>query len=231
MFSLLLPVTILILSNVEEIQSKECSMQTPIKFTITSQRNQTGHWTAKVELEHEAKGDNPDVRPFELELEHRSLKCGTGDDIIQIEASIKAPPPRAGPGYELFPGQGYYKFHSKAAIWNDARTICNQEGAHLAIINSEEESKVLKDIFSRFPKIKDVTYNDFAFIGFHDLYTEGLYLTIYDKPLSSTGFIRWAGHQPDDAGGNEDCGSIHRSGGLNDLVCDKKHAFICEQEL
>jgi len=52
-----------------------------------------------------------------------------------------------------------------------------------------------------------------------------------DKPLSSTGFTQWAGGQPDDAGGNEDCGSVHRSGTLNDLICSKKHAFICEQEL
>jgi len=92
---------------------------------------------------------------------------------------LAAPSVHVGPGYELFPGVGYYKFHSKSATWNDAWNICTQEGAHLAIVNSEAESKVLKEIFSRFPKLQDVTYNDFAFIGFHDLYNEGLYLTIY----------------------------------------------------
>jgi hypothetical protein len=58
-----------------------------------------------------------------------------------------------------------------------------------------------------------------------------------DEPLNSTGFYRWAGaHQPDNYGGNathpgEDCGSIHVNGGLNDLACQAKVPFICEQEL
>ncbi|KAJ8876946.1 hypothetical protein PR048_021396 [Dryococelus australis] len=56
-------------------------------------------------------------------------------------------------------------------------------------------------------------------------------------PLSSTGFSRWyASNQPDNYGagpGNpgEDCGSVHRNGGLNDFQCNMKRAFFCEQEL
>jgi hypothetical protein len=94
---------------------------------------------------------------------------------------LAAPPVRGRPGYELFPGVGYYKFHTKSATWHQARSICEQEGSHLAIINSEAESKVLKEILAKFPKLENVTSNEAALIGFHDLYEEGQYLTIYGE--------------------------------------------------
>jgi hypothetical protein len=91
------------------------------------------------------------------------------------------PSVHVGPGYELFPGVGHYKLHTKSAKWYEARRICVQEGAHLAIVNSEAESKVLKEILARFPKLENVTFNEVALIGFHDLYEEGQYLTIYGE--------------------------------------------------
>ena len=73
---------------------------------------------------------------------------------------------------------GYYKIHSELKNWQEAREICEQEGGHLAIINSEEESKVLQEIFAPVAaKVKGV----WVFIGFHDLYKEGQYLTIFGK--------------------------------------------------
>jgi hypothetical protein len=88
-----------------------------------------------------------------------------------------APPLRA-PGYELHRGVGYYKIHSERKTWHEARQICAKEGSHLAIINSEEESKVLQSIFApvaaKLPAL-------LVFIGFHDLYNEGQYLTVFGK--------------------------------------------------
>nr|CAD7574781.1 unnamed protein product [Timema californicum] len=171
--------------------------------------------------------------PFEVTLEHSTSTCD-GKEMVHIEATVIAPPRRAGPGYEMFPGVGYYKFHTDPQVWEEARRTCAKEGGHLVIINSEEESKITQQLFARHPKINDVQYNDFAFIGFHDMYTEGSYVTIYGDPLDKTGFTRWFHKgQPDNAGGvpGEDCGSVHRNGGLNDLTCTSKHAFICEQEM
>jgi hypothetical protein len=66
--------------------------------------------------------------------------------------------------------------HSEPKNWHEARKICEQEGGHLAIINSKEESKVLQEIFAPVAaKVK----RDWAHIGFHDLYKEGQYLTIF----------------------------------------------------
>jgi hypothetical protein len=88
-----------------------------------------------------------------------------------------APPIRA-PGYELHRGVGYYKIHSERKTWYEARQICAQEGGHLAIINSEEEFKVLQSMLAPVAaKVNEV----WAFIGFHDLFNEGQYLTIFGK--------------------------------------------------
>nr|CAD7430558.1 unnamed protein product [Timema monikensis] len=198
--------------------------------------------------------------PFEVTLEHSTSTCD-GKEMVHIEATVIgecystrikqppippekkqgvnikqlfiAPPRRAGPGYEMFPGVGYYKFHTDPQVWEDARRTCAKEGGHLVIINSEEESKITQQLFARHPKINDVQYNDFAFIV-HLATGLGVPGSIHGDPLDKTGFTRWFHKgQPDNAGGNpgEDCGSVHRNGGLNDLICTSKHAFICEQEM
>jgi len=73
---------------------------------------------------------------------------------------------------------GYYKIHSERKTWHEARKICAQEGGHLAIINSVEESEVLQSIFAPVATELNVVW---VSIGFHDLYHEGQYLTIFGK--------------------------------------------------
>jgi hypothetical protein len=76
---------------------------------------------------------------------------------------------------------GYYKIHSELKTWHEARQICAQEGGHLAIINSEDESKVLQKIFAPMDEKQSGKCKNYAFIGFHDLYEEGQYLTVFGK--------------------------------------------------
>ena len=98
-------------------------------------------------------------------------------DVPQRGFLFTAPPLRA-PGYELHRGVGYYKIHSELKTWHEALQICAQEGGHLAIINSEEESKVLQSMFAPVAAKLNVVW---IFIGFHDLYNEGQYLTVFGK--------------------------------------------------
>jgi hypothetical protein len=91
-----------------------------------------------------------------------------------------APPLRA-PGYELHRGVGSYKIHSEPKTWHEAHKICAQEGAHLAIINSEQESRVLQSIFASVVNTQIGECRSFVLIGFHDLYNEGQYLTVFGK--------------------------------------------------
>ncbi|XP_067004404.2 hemolymph lipopolysaccharide-binding protein [Anabrus simplex] len=219
-------------------QSSSCPVerQTKIKFSVNSHRNETGHWVSHVQIQHDPNNKPANGR-WNVELEQRTQDCDSGTSIV-IEATITSPPPRAGPDYELFPGVGYYKFHTTPVTWNEAEKICEKEGAHLAIINSEAESGVLALIFARHPKIPGA-YDGVVSIGFHDKYVEGQYITVFGEPLSSTGFTDWStngAQQPDNSGGSdtnpgEDCGSMHRNGLLNDIRCEYKMPFICEHEL
>lgn len=51
--------------------------------------------------------------------------------------------------YRYTVGIGAHKLHTRAATWNDARKLCNEEGGHLAIINSiaEEHVSPTADLF------------------------------------------------------------------------------------
>lgn len=85
-----------------------------------------------------------------------------------------APPPRPGPGYEYYPGIGYYKFHPEARTWAEAKKICAEEGAHLLVLNHEHEVKLVREMFPRYPGA-----GGYAFVGFHDQHTEGQYITMF----------------------------------------------------
>ncbi|KAG8231322.1 hypothetical protein J437_LFUL019527 [Ladona fulva] len=139
-------------------------------------------------------------------------------------------PPRPA-DYELFPGVGYYKFHTNFAKgFEEASSICAKEGGHLAIVNSESEHQVLATMFARHPESDLKTV--WAFVGFHDRLVEGEFVTIFGQPLNSTGFTRWSSPgQPDNYKGIEDCGTVHRNGGLNDIPCTSHLPFFCEYDL
>jgi hypothetical protein len=80
---------------------------------------------------------------------------------------------------------GYYKFHTTAKTWDEARQICQQEGGYLVVINSEAESKVLQSLFDGVKKLEGVNNNDYAFVGFHDRFVENEYLTVFGKTVPS----------------------------------------------
>lgn len=64
-------------------------------------------------------------------------------------------------GYEYRQGLGYYKFHTDRKSWNNAKLACEDEGAYLAVINSDAEAQALRDMFPVKPE-------DYAHIGFYD---------------------------------------------------------------
>ncbi|XP_069694989.1 hemolymph lipopolysaccharide-binding protein-like isoform X1 [Periplaneta americana] len=231
---IVLEVILLCACSTSFVYSQSCpaQKQSSLKFTINNRRNQTGHWISQVKLKH-GSNDQNSASPWTVQVEQSAKSC-EGLDSVQLQATLISPPPKAGPGYELHKGIGYYKLHKDLKKWAEARQICQQEGGHLVIINSEEEDKVLQSMFA---PVAEQLKTQWAFVGFHDLYTEGQYLTIFDEPLKSTGFYRWSSPvQPNNYNGNathpgEDCGSIHINGGLNDANCEAKIPFICEQEL
>ncbi|CAG2055521.1 unnamed protein product [Timema podura] len=220
---------------VSSVSSQQCSTirLAPIKFSISTSRNTTGHWTAQLSLQHSGdkfnSGDQ-ETGAWEVDLKQTTDILEDRETVL-LEAKVTAPPLKAGPDYELVPGVGYYKFHTTLKPWDEAKKTCSKEGGHLVILNSERELEVVHGIFRRYPKVKDGWENDFALVGFHDMYKEGQYQTVLGASLESTGFVKWATSEPSDKNKAENCGCIHRNEPMFDVGCNNIMAFICEQEL
>ncbi|KAJ9593479.1 hypothetical protein L9F63_014964, partial [Diploptera punctata] len=103
----------------------------------------------------------------------------------------------------------------------DARMICKSEGGHLAIFNSEAEAKFVASL-------ADTEY-DFAYIGIHDLYREGQWVTVLDQEIDATGYNKWHQGQPNGFI-MENCGVVFPDGKLGDVTCNMFHelTFFCE---
>jgi len=84
------------------------------------------------------------------------------------------------PGYELVPGLGYYKLHAVGKTWEEALRTCEDEGAHLLVINSEYEANAMAPFWEKNPYFL-ATNNYYAYVGFHHLYREGQVVTIFSK--------------------------------------------------
>nr|CAD7403770.1 unnamed protein product [Timema poppensis] len=236
MYSLHLSWGVILVPHILKVVDGELSTctgpkQDGMKFSITSSRNQTGHWIAKVSMQHDAResvGEDKEAGPWEIELDHSTSSC-EDKETIRILAHIIAPPKRPGSDYELVPGLGYYKFHVTPLSWEEARLTCYREGAHLAILNSETENGVLKRLFAKFPSFEtESPLNTQAYLGVNDILVEGHFVTVFGTPLSSVGYAPWLAGEP--SGGTEDCVVLSRTGLLNDVPCDIELPFFCEQE-
>jgi hypothetical protein len=97
---------------------------------------------------------------------------------------LQAPPRR--PVQDFKPGLGYYKFHTNAQTWLAARHTCTQEGAHLLIVNSDDEFATVKGIWDKYPKLFQDWKNDYVHIGITDLAEEGNFTTMYGKSSFSS---------------------------------------------
>ena len=75
-------------------------------------------------------------------------------------------------GYTLYPGFGFYKYYRTIKTWAEAWKQCDSEGSHLAIINSEAEAQVIRQLLT------GVNPQHYTYMGYHKHYTPDLYLTI-----------------------------------------------------
>ncbi|KOB78576.1 C-type lectin 10 [Operophtera brumata] len=120
-----------------------------------------------------------------------------------------------------------YKFHRRGLPWSRAYMTCAAERAHLAIVNSAEESEVLKDLYAKNP-------DNLIFSNEPGIAAIGL--NISGETLKQAGFDRFRDGEPNNSthartgDDGEYCGSIVRSGNLNDVWCKVHIPFICEKK-
>ncbi|PSN29010.1 Hemolymph lipopolysaccharide-binding protein [Blattella germanica] len=198
----------------------------PFKISISSRNNATGHSIAQVQLLHE--GASEYLGSWDVDVEHRTSSNGDSEPVL-IVATVTAPP-RKPFGYELKPGLGYYKMHTKGEGWHAARDVCYEEGGHLLIINSEREVAVARNLLRKHPKLYDDWRNSWTYVGISDEIKEGDFRTIFGETLNSTGYTMWGPNEPGE-GTSGNCGCVGRRGDLADTDCENHLAYICEQPL
>ncbi|XP_036789845.1 C-type lectin domain family 4 member E-like isoform X1 [Oncorhynchus mykiss] len=125
-------------------------------------------------------------------------------------------------GWQKFESSWYF-LSTETKTWNESREDCLKRVADLVIITSDEEQTFLFNLKKR------------VWIGLTDSVNEGTWKWVDGTPLTTR---YWYDPQPDNGGGyaehgEEHCAEInkvhHHLKAWNDLSCDKKIYFICEQ--
>ena len=129
--------------------------------------------------------------------------------------TTSSPPPPSPPSPSGF------SFHSSPKSWHAARQDCQSRGGELASIHSEAEHR---EAFA-------LTGGRDAWIGLNDEEDEGNHVWSDGTPMDYHG---WAPGQPNNYGGDEDCGgywSGRNNGRWDDMFggasCSSELAYIC----
>ncbi|XP_067008197.2 hemolymph lipopolysaccharide-binding protein [Anabrus simplex] len=129
--------------------------------------------------------------------------------------------------YNVVAGRSRYKIYTSSLVWKDARQKCDHEGAHLMVINSQEEAKLVNQLVLKNSKnITGADYVSYVFLGFHWDEKEKRFITVQGDPIEKTGYSKWYPGEPSTTG----CGSSLNDQ-LYELSCSHKLAFICEFEV
>ena len=137
-------------------------------------------------------------------------------------------------------GSSYLLF-TRGETWNKAREKFKEVGAELVKIETADENEFIKTTFLKTSASSPSGFLFIAYwIGLSDEEKEGEWRWT-DGSLLSGKYKNWHEANPDNYGGNENCGSIRfgrRSlegkvfvwdAEWNDLRCDERLGFICER--
>lgn len=94
----------------------------------------------------------------------------TVGDLVQRKENATQKWSRVSHRYQRLYKASYYSVHQEELTWFDAVNVCTTEGAHLLIINSQQEADAVKRILD--PGVE--TYS----IGFHDLFGQTQFKTV-----------------------------------------------------
>ncbi|KAI8438363.1 hypothetical protein MSG28_010921 [Choristoneura fumiferana] len=119
----------------------------------------------------------------------------------------------------------FYRLHDLATNWAQARQICEAEGTNLLVPHSLEEMDNLKLLISNMK-----AHFTAIFIGVHDQFAHGEYVTLQGQSLDEAGYSSWSPIKQDlSTTEPQHCGAISRSGFLKVTWCDMPAMFLCEK--
>ncbi|PSN46289.1 Hemolymph lipopolysaccharide-binding protein [Blattella germanica] len=151
------------------------------------------------------------------DIEH-SVSTYENFNYIEVGTTFIVPPTSPKPTSSL-------KMHNETLTWSEALKTCNEEGAHLLVINSWEEARRVDHLI-----LNSSSLYLRHWIGVHDLFGNDNFYTIFHTSLESTGYANWRNGQPDDLS-IEDCLYYIYNDGIGNIACDDKYPFVCEEIL
>ncbi|CAB3239086.1 unnamed protein product [Arctia plantaginis] len=148
------------------------------------------------------------------EMSQNNTECGTFDEDYQLDASTGS----------------CYKIHTKPRTWSDANSMCVTEGGSLAVLNDEEEARIIQKMF---PKITmnstEFKEYDSLYIGLQDWDGSGTWLSIRGEPIQEL-YNNWNKPKPTYEAFDEYCGVITSTGKIDNIGCDRLSVFVCEKD-
>lgn len=157
----------------------------------------------------------------EIESSRAQLKLLLSDiqsKIGEIDANLYSIKNDCDKQWKTYNGNCYY-FGEDLRTWFEADLRCNQLDSFLVKIEEMSENSWLLTQMG-----KGLTP---YWIGLADL-EEGQYRWIHDNQVAT--YTNFAANEPNNWGGNQDCGRIYVNGTWDDMGCLFKHRYICESD-
>ncbi|XP_066580429.1 C-type mannose receptor 2 [Amia ocellicauda] len=118
-----------------------------------------------------------------------------------------------------------YVFVNKPLTWIDAQQYCREKHTDLASVDNAEELDRLLNAANR-------AYSGWAWLGLYYVKNSWQW-SLVDSDFYRGGqseYRNWSSGQPDNWGGNENCGAMFSVGNWVDAPCTTSFPFICYQE-
>ena len=112
---------------------------------------------------------------------------------------------------------------SSASTWSNSRRFCQNLGADLAVIKSENENQFVYDL------LRNTSGDRSGWIGLYRRADREFYW-LDDRPRKGN-YQKWNDGEPNDAHGTEDCGHViggNSDGKWNDITCSTSLVAICQ---
>ena len=113
---------------------------------------------------------------------------------------------------------------SSASTWQNSRELCQNLGADLAVIKSEDENQFVSNL------LRNISDDLHGWIGLYRK-DDNKFYWLDGRPAEGN-YQKWNHGEPNDGGGNENCVHLLKggnSGKWNDLSCSDTHLVaICQ---